>query len=214
MLTRNTVRLGLQWRVHQCTTRLNLGGGACSGRYDLPERPPQPSDLLDRRTMIDQIHRQAAGGITGPRAVQDALRPAWEAVRWWVGRLVLVGLRRVKAPGRWRGHRVGADFRPPGVCHPHGVVWTSPLGHTYHHPPVIIEPLPDPIPRDRSLYQLTIPPDNGWEDTAIWEGPTPTRARTDARARPQRRHPPVLKQTAERSAFRPPRSHRVRAVAV
>lgn len=53
-------------------------------------------------------------------------------------------------------------------------MWTSRLGHIYlHHPPAIIELLPDPVPRDRPLYPLTIPFDDGWEDTEIWEDPPP-----------------------------------------
>ncbi|MGH3901708.1 MAG: hypothetical protein ACRDTA_26330, partial [Pseudonocardiaceae bacterium] len=48
------------------------------------------------------------------------------------------------------------------------------LGHTYQQrPPAIIEPLPDPIPRDRPPYPLIIPPDDGWEDTRIWDDPPP-----------------------------------------
>jgi hypothetical protein len=44
------------------------------------------------------------------------------------------------------------------------------VGHTYqNHPPSIIEPLPDPIPRDRHPYSLTSPLDDGWEDTELWE---------------------------------------------
>jgi hypothetical protein len=50
--------------------------------------------------------------------------------------------------------------------------WTSRLGHTYQHqPPTIIEPLPDPIPRDRPPYPLTIPLDDGREGTEIWDDP-------------------------------------------
>ena len=56
------------------------------------------------------------------------------------------------------------------MCHPFSLVWTSRVGHTYqNHPPSIIEPLPDPIPRDRHPYPLTSPLDDGWEDTEIWE---------------------------------------------
>lgn len=59
------------------------------------------------------------------------------------------------------------------VCHPFDHVWTSRLGHTYQRrPPAIIEPLPDPIPSDRP-YPLIIPPDDGWEDTQIWDDPPP-----------------------------------------
>lgn len=65
---------------------------------------------------------------------------------------------------------VGTDR--PNVCYYWGVVWTSRLGHTYHHrPPAIIELLPDPIARDQPPYPLTIPPDDGWEDSQVWEDP-------------------------------------------
>ena len=54
------------------------------------------------------------------------------------------------------------------------LVWTSRLGHIYHHqPPAIIQPLPDPIPRDQPPYPLTIPPDDGWENSQVWEEPPP-----------------------------------------
>jgi hypothetical protein len=70
----------------------------------------------------------------------------------------------LKHKGGWKLHQPHAGhFR-----------WTSRLGHTYqHHPPAIIEPLPDPMPRGRAPYPLTIPPDDGWEDTEIWEGLPP-----------------------------------------
>ncbi len=58
----------------------------------------------------------------------------------------------------------------PNVCYNPGVVWISRLGHTYEHrPPAILETLPAPIPRDRPPCPLTIPLDDGWEDTEIWE---------------------------------------------
>ncbi|MGH8575218.1 MAG: hypothetical protein ACREX8_22005 [Gammaproteobacteria bacterium] len=45
------------------------------------------------------------------------------------------------------------------MCYYSGVVWISRLGHTYqHHPPTIIEPLPDSIPLNE-----------GGEDTEIWD---------------------------------------------
>jgi hypothetical protein len=62
----------------------------------------------------------------------------------------------------------------PNVCHFSRLVWTSRLGHTYHRrPPAIIEPLPDPIPRDQPPYPFTLLPDDGWEDSQIWEEPPP-----------------------------------------
>ena len=56
------------------------------------------------------------------------------------------------------------------VCLVPGVVWTSRLGHTYQvHPEPITEPLPDPIPRERDPYPLTIPEDHDWQDDHILE---------------------------------------------
>ncbi|MGH3997104.1 MAG: HNH endonuclease signature motif containing protein, partial [Pseudonocardiaceae bacterium] len=69
---------------------------------------------------------------------------------------------RLKGEGGWTLRQP-----QPGVFR-----WNSRLGHTYQHePPAILEPLPDPIPRDRPPYPLTIPLDDGWEDTEIWEDP-------------------------------------------
>lgn len=58
------------------------------------------------------------------------------------------------------------------MCYYTEFVWTSRLGYSYERrPPAIIEPLPDPIPRDRSPFPLTIPLDDDWEDTQIWDDP-------------------------------------------
>ncbi|MGH3770957.1 MAG: DUF222 domain-containing protein [Pseudonocardiaceae bacterium] len=71
---------------------------------------------------------------------------------------------RLKHDGGWILHQP-----QPGVFR-----WTSRLGHTYHRrPPVIIEPLPDPIPRDQPPYPVMIPSDEGWEDSQVWEEPPP-----------------------------------------
>jgi hypothetical protein len=71
---------------------------------------------------------------------------------------------RLKHEGGWQLHQ-------PEPGH---FTWTSRLGHPYErHPPAIIEPLPDPIPRDRSPFPLTIPLDDDWEDTQIWDDPEP-----------------------------------------
>lgn len=71
---------------------------------------------------------------------------------------------RLKGEGGWTLHQP-----EPGTFR-----WTSRLGHTYQRrPPVIIEPLPDPIPRDGPPYPLVTPHDNGWEDTEIWDNPPP-----------------------------------------
>jgi len=52
--------------------------------------------------------------------------------------------------------------------------WTSRLGHTYQvHPEPIIEPLPDPIPRNRDPWPLITPSDDGWEHDQILEDPPP-----------------------------------------
>lgn len=67
---------------------------------------------------------------------------------------------RLKGEGGWTLHQPQSGV----FC------WTSRLRHTYQHqPPAIIEPLPDPISRDRPPYPLAIPPDDGWEATEIWE---------------------------------------------
>lgn len=48
------------------------------------------------------------------------------------------------------------------------------MAHTYERrPPAIIEPLPDPIPRDQPPYPLTLPLYDGWEDTEIWDDLAP-----------------------------------------
>lgn len=71
---------------------------------------------------------------------------------------------RLKHEGGWQLHQP-----EPGLFR-----WTSRLGHTYQvRPPPIIEPLLDPIARDRPPYPLMIAPDDGWEDTEIWEDPPP-----------------------------------------
>ncbi|MGH3976004.1 MAG: HNH endonuclease signature motif containing protein, partial [Pseudonocardiaceae bacterium] len=68
-------------------------------------------------------------------------------------------------------HEGGWTLRQP---QPGMFDWTSRLGHTYQHRlPAIIEPLPDPIPHDQAPYPLIIPPDDGWEDTQIWDDPPP-----------------------------------------
>jgi hypothetical protein len=71
---------------------------------------------------------------------------------------------RLKGEGGWTLYQLRSGvFR-----------WTSRLGHTYHrYPPKIIEPLLDPIPPDQPLYPITIPSDDGWEDTHIWDDPPP-----------------------------------------
>ncbi|MDQ3988711.1 MAG: HNH endonuclease [Actinomycetota bacterium] len=71
---------------------------------------------------------------------------------------------RLKGEGGWR------LVQPePGHFH-----WTSRLGHAYQtHPEPIIEPLPDPIPRDREPWPLIIPGDHGWEHYQILDDPPP-----------------------------------------
>jgi hypothetical protein len=99
-----------------------------------------PAHTTDKDHTIDHTH----GGPTLAPNLGDACRHD----------------HRLKHEGGWQLHQ-------PHAGHFH---WTSRLGHTYqHHPPAIIEPLPNPIPRDRPPYPLTIPLDDGWEDTEIWE---------------------------------------------
>ena len=67
---------------------------------------------------------------------------------------------RLKHDGGWRLHQP-----EPGLFH-----WRSRLGHSYLISPApIIEPLPDPIPRDGPAPPLVVPPDEGWETSCIWE---------------------------------------------
>ncbi len=67
---------------------------------------------------------------------------------------------RLKGDGGWR------LIQPePGDFH-----WISRLGHTYQiHPEPIIEPLPDPIPRDHQPWPLITPGDHDWENDQILE---------------------------------------------
>ncbi|MGH3864799.1 MAG: DUF222 domain-containing protein [Pseudonocardiaceae bacterium] len=96
----------------------------------------------------DHTHDHAKGGPTTAANLGDACRHD----------------HRLKHQGGWTLHQPH-----PGVFR-----WRSRLGHTYHHrPPAIIEPLPDPIPRDQPAYLRTTPPDDGWEDSQIWEDPLP-----------------------------------------
>jgi Domain of unknown function (DUF222) len=67
---------------------------------------------------------------------------------------------RLKHDGGWR-----LDQPEPGLFH-----WRSRLGHSYLiRSAPIIEPLPDPIPRDGPAPPLVVPPDEGWETSCIWE---------------------------------------------
>ncbi len=69
---------------------------------------------------------------------------------------------RVKHDGGWR-----LDQPKPGHFH-----WRSRLGHIYQvHPSPIIEPLPDPIPREGPAPPLVNPLDH-W-DSEIWEDSPP-----------------------------------------
>ncbi len=71
---------------------------------------------------------------------------------------------RLKGDGGWR-------LTQPEAGH---FRWTSRLGHIYQiHPEPIIEPLPDPIPRDRGPLPLITPDDDGWEHDQILDDPPP-----------------------------------------
>jgi Domain of unknown function (DUF222) len=137
------------------------------GRYDADADRRAPSAALRRYleirdrycTMIgcrtpahtadkDHTHDHAKGGATIGPNLGDACRHD----------------HRLKGEGGW-----ALQQPAPGVFR-----WTSRLGHVYHRrPPPILDPLPDPIPRDRPPYPLMIPLDDGWEDTEIWEDPPP-----------------------------------------
>ncbi|MQA12935.1 MAG: DUF222 domain-containing protein [Pseudonocardiaceae bacterium] len=71
---------------------------------------------------------------------------------------------RLKHEGGWR-----LDQPAPGHFR-----WTSRLGHVYlRQLEPIIEPLPDPIPRDRDPYPVLTPDDRDWEGDHILEHPPP-----------------------------------------
>jgi len=78
---------------------------------------------------------------------------------------------RLKHEGGWRLHQL-----EPGVFQ-----WRSRLGHVYHLRPFpIIEPLPDPLLRDRPAPPLFIRPDGDWETSCIWDDTTRSRHQTPA----------------------------------
>jgi hypothetical protein len=84
---------------------------------------------------------------------------------------------RLKHDGGWRLHQT-----EPGLFH-----WRSRLGHSYLlHPSPIIEPLPDPIPRDGPAPPLVVPPDQDWDASRIWDD-TPPDADTQPPPAPHRR---------------------------
>lgn len=65
---------------------------------------------------------------------------------------------RLKHEGGWR-----LDQPEPGVF-----IWTSRLGQRYTvRPPPIIEPLPDPQPRDGPYHPIAAEPDHHWQHSAI-----------------------------------------------
>ncbi|MGH3973405.1 MAG: HNH endonuclease signature motif containing protein, partial [Pseudonocardiaceae bacterium] len=103
-----------------------------------------PAHSADKDHTLDH----AKGGLTTGPNLGDACRHD----------------HRLKGEGGWILHQP-----QPGVF-----CWTSRLGHSYQRrPPAIIEPLPDPIPGDRPLYPLLLPPDDDGEDTHIWDDPPP-----------------------------------------
>ncbi len=75
---------------------------------------------------------------------------------------------RLKHDGGWRLHQPESGlFR-----------WRSRLGHSYLlRPSPIIEPLPDPIPRDGPAPPLLVPPDDDGDTSCIWDD-TPAEADT------------------------------------
>jgi hypothetical protein len=76
-------------------------------------------------------------------------------------------LRTASAPGT-------SSSRVAHAAEPGHFRWASRLGHTYQiRPEPIIEPLPDPLPRDREPWPLITPTDHGWEDDQILDDPQP-----------------------------------------
>jgi hypothetical protein len=62
----------------------------------------------------------------------------------------------------------------PNVCYHRRIVWRSRLGHIYLlRLSPIIEPLPDPIPRDKPAPPLVVPPDEDWDSSRIWDDTPP-----------------------------------------
>ncbi len=108
-----------------------------------------PAHTADKDHTIDHAH----GGPTLGSNLGDACRHD----------------HRLKHEGGWALHQP-----EPGVF-----CWTSRLGHTYQRrPPAIIEPLPDPIPRDRPPYSLMIPPMTAGKTPRSGRTPHPTPSRT------------------------------------
>jgi hypothetical protein len=70
---------------------------------------------------------------------------------------------RLKHDGGWQLHQP-----EPGLFR-----WTSRLGHAYLlRPSPIIEPLPDPIPREEPP-PIFVRPDGDWEKSSIWDDTPP-----------------------------------------
>ncbi|MGH3778210.1 MAG: DUF222 domain-containing protein [Pseudonocardiaceae bacterium] len=81
---------------------------------------------------------------------------------------------RLKHEGGWQLHQP-----EPGLFR-----WTSRLGHVYPvRPPPIIEPLPDPIPRNGPTPPLFVQPDGDWDESSIWDD-TPLEVDTTPSPRP------------------------------
>jgi hypothetical protein len=101
-----------------------------------------------RGTDADHTLDDARGGTT----TQDNLGPACRHDH------------RLKHDGGWQLDQLkSGHFR-----------WRSRLGHTYQvDPPPIIEPLPDPIPRDGPAPPLVSSLDHYWDDSVIWDGSSP-----------------------------------------
>jgi Domain of unknown function (DUF222) len=87
---------------------------------------------------------------------------------------------RLKHEGGWQLHQP-----EPGLFR-----WRSRLGHTYLvRPSPIVEPLPDPIPRDRPAPPLVLPPDDDWDTSRLWDD-TPPEADTKPPPEPDPDHDP------------------------
>jgi hypothetical protein len=72
-------------------------------------------------------------------------------------------------------------------------IWTSRLGRRYHvRPPLIIQPLPEPIPRRSPPYRMSAArhdPDSDDADLLIWRDPPEPEPEPELQPQPQPTRP-------------------------